>query len=107
MQRPYRAAVMRRSAIVLATALGATTAAAAVDPTAPIDGTTAAGDRVRLYPNGRWEYVEAKKADAQRPVVEAYDRDKSLEQGGILGIGRKIKPGDPDYNRGSLGGKSH
>lgn len=79
----------------------------AAEPTAPIDGTTAAGDRIRLYPNGRWEYVETKKAEAQRPIVEAYDRDRSLEQGGILGIGRKIKPGDPDYNRGSLGGKSH
>ncbi len=98
---------MRRRAIVLVAALAAaTTTAVAADPAAPIDGTTAAGDRIRLYPNGRWEYVEAKKAEEQRPVVEAYDREKSLEQGGILGIGRKIKPGDPDYNRGSLGGKS-
>ena len=96
---------MRRSAIVLVAALGAQ-AAAAAETTAPLDGTTATGDRIRLYPNGRWEYVETKKAEAQRPIVEAYDREKSLEQGGILGIGRKIKPGDPDYNRGSLGGKS-
>ncbi len=101
---------MRSSAFVLAAALGAQ-AATAADTVPPIDGTTAAGDRIRLYPNGRWEYVETKKAEAQRPVVEAYEseqsRAKSLEQGGILGIGRTIKPGDPDYNRGSLGGKSH
>ena len=94
---------MIRTAFGLLVALGS---AAAADPAAPLDGTTAAGDRIRLYPNGRWEYVETKKAEAQRPVVDAYDREKSLEQGGILGIGRKIKPGDPDYNRGSLGGKS-
>ena len=30
-----------------------------------------------------------------------------VAQGGIFGVGRKVKPGDPDYNRGSLGGKSH
>ncbi len=81
-------------------------ASAAPDPSTPIEATTAEGERVRLHPNGRWEYVDARKAEAQRPVVDAYEKEKSLEQGGILGIGRKIKPGDPDYNRGSLGGKS-
>ena len=80
--------------------------AAADDPGAPMAGTTASGDRIRLYPTGRWEYVDAKKAEAQRPAVEAYEKERSLEQGGLLGIGRKVKPGDPDYNRGSLGGKS-
>ena len=75
------------------------------DP-APLQATTATGDRILLYPNGRWEYVDAKKAEAQRPAVEAYEKERSLEQGGLLGIGRKVKPGDPDYNRGSMGGKS-
>ncbi len=79
----------------------------AVDPSpTTLDGTTANGDRIRLYPNGRWEYVETAKADAQRPAIDAYEKERSLEQGGLLGIGRKVKPGDPDYNRGSLGGKS-
>lgn len=90
------------SIVLLATAVAG--AAYAADP--PIDGTTAQGDRIRLFPNGRWEYVEPKKAEAQRPAVEAYEKERSLEQGGIMGIGRKVKPGDPDYNRGSLGGKS-
>ena len=95
---------MRRLAPVLL--LAVVGAAGAADPAAPVDGTTANGDRVRLYPNGRWEYVDVAKADAQRPVTEAYDRDRSLEQGGVLGFGRKVKPGDPDYNRGSLSGKT-
>ncbi len=74
--------------------------------TVPMEATTAQGERVRLYPNGRWEYIDAKKAEAQRPVVDAYEKEKSLEQGGLLGVGRKVRPGDPDYNRGSLSGKS-
>ncbi len=98
---------MRRLLWLSIAAIVSSSAASAADPGTAIDGTTAGGDRVRLYPNGRWEYVEPKKAEAQRPAVEAYDKEKSLEQGGILGFGRKIKPGDPDYNRGSLGGKSH
>ena len=81
-------------------------AMAAADPGVPIDGTTARGDRIRLYPNGRWEYVEATKSAAQQPVIDAYDKEKAREQGGIFGFGRKIQPGDSDYNRGSLGGKS-
>ena len=80
-------------------------AIAAPDAGTPIEATTTQGDRVRLFSTGQWEYVDANKAEAQRPAVEAYEREKSLEQGGILGFGRKIKPGDPDYNRGSLGGK--
>ena len=71
-----------------------------------ISATTAEGEQVRLYMNGRWEYVDAKKAEAQRPAVEAWEKERSLDQGGILGIGRRVKPGDADYNRGSLGGKS-
>ena len=95
---------MRRGLVAVLATVALSSAFAADAP--PLEGTTSSGDRVRLYPNGRWEYVEAKKAEAARPAVEAYDKEKSLEQGGILGVGRKIKPGDPDYNRGSLGGKS-
>ena len=95
----------RRGSIALVLAL-ATMGAVAAEVGEPLDGTTAQGDRIRLYPNGRWEYVDAKKAEEQRPAVEAYEKERSLEQGGLLGIGRKVKPGDPDYNRGSMGGKS-
>ena len=75
----------------------------------PLEATTVQGERVRLFENGRWEYVDAKKAEAQKPIVAAYDKQhddaKASEQGGLFGVGRKIKPGDKDYNRGSLGGK--
>lgn len=95
-----------RHRLILAAALVASTASSAADP---LDAVTAGGDRVRLFPNGRWEYVDPKKAEAQRPVVQAYDQqhdaEKAAEQGGLFGFGRKVKPGDPDYNRGSLGGK--
>ena len=95
---------MRR--VLFALSAGLLSCAALAADESPLDGTTAKGDRIRLYPGGRWEYVDAKKAEAARPAIEAHDKEKSLEQGGILGVGRKIKPGDPDYNRGSLGGKS-
>ncbi len=95
-----------RAAVVLLATCGALAHAADAPP---IDATTAGGDRVRLFPNGRWEFVDAAKAAAQKPVVQAYDRQHdeavAAEQGGLFGIGRKIKPGDPDYNRGSLSGK--
>lgn len=94
---------MIRGCIVALAFIGAAHAAA------PIEATTAQGERVRLHENGRWEYVDPKKADAQKPIVAAYDREhddaKASEQGGLFGFGRKVKPGDKDYNRGSLGGK--
>jgi hypothetical protein len=97
-----------RRAILTVVLLCATHVALAADPP-PVEATTGTGDKVRLFPNGRWEYVDVKKAEAQKPVVQAFDKkqddEKSREQGGLFGLGRKIKPGDPDYNRGSLSGK--
>lgn len=67
-----------------------------------IEATTAAGEKVRLLPDGRWEYVDQKKAEPQRKArAEEIERERSA-QGGWFGIGRKIYPGDPEYNRGSL-----
>jgi hypothetical protein len=67
-----------------------------------IQATTASGEKVRLLANGRWEYVDAKKAEPQRKAAaEELERERSA-QGGWFGIGRKVYPGDPDYNRGSL-----
>ena len=67
-----------------------------------IEATTANGEKVRLLPNGRWEYVEAAKAEPQRKAREAEEERERSAQGGWLGFGRKVYPGDKDYNRGSL-----
>lgn len=74
-----------------------------------LDAVTSNGDKVRLFPNGRWEYVDAKKAEEVRPQVQAYEEQKAREQakgqGGLFGVGRRIQESDKDYNRGSLNPK--
>ena len=74
-----------------------------------LDAVTSDGDKVRLLPNGRWEYVDTKKAEEVRPQVQAYEEQKAREQakgqGGLFGVGRRIQEGDKDYNRGSLNPK--
>jgi hypothetical protein len=70
-----------------------------------VEGTTAAGDKVLLHPNGRWEYVDQKKAEQARTVARQYPENQGCppgSQGGAFGVGRCIPPGDKDYNRGSL-----
>ena len=77
-------------------------AANALAEDAAIEATTASGEKVRLLPNGRWEYVDPKKAEPQRKAAaEELERERSA-QGGWFGLGRKVYPGDPDYNRGTL-----
>lgn len=74
----------------------------------PVEATTAAGEKVRLYPNGRWEYADAQKAAAAQAVAAQYPENKTRPieaQGGWLGFGRTVMPGDKDYNRGSLNPK--
>jgi hypothetical protein len=71
----------------------------------PVEATTAAGEKVFLLPNGRWEYADQKKAETQRKSVQAEEKRKASAQGGVLGIGRRIEEGDRDYNRGSLNPK--
>jgi hypothetical protein len=67
-----------------------------------IEATTAAGEKVRLLANGRWEYADAKKAEPQRKAAaEELERERTA-QGGWFGFGRKVYEGDKDYNRGSL-----
>lgn len=71
----------------------------------PVEATTAAGDKVLLHPNGRWEYVDRKKAEQARAVSRQYPENQGCppgSQGGLFGVGRCIQPGDKDYNRGSL-----
>ncbi len=99
---------MRRLAFVLSLA-----ASSAFAQPAPIDATTAGGDKVRLFPDGRWEYVDPKKqAEMPKPPAAAPAAAAAGSQacppgsqGALFGIGRCIPPGDPQYNRGSLGKK--
>ncbi len=70
-----------------------------------LEATTAAGDKVRLLPNGRWEFVDVQKAEAAKAVAQRYPENQGCppgSQGGIMGVGRCISPGDKDYNRGTL-----
>ncbi len=70
-----------------------------------IEATTASGEKVRLHPNGRWEYVDTQKAVAAKAVADQYPENKLRPmdaQGCLFGIGRCIMPGDKDYNRGTL-----
>ena len=80
--------------------------AVAAEPTgAPVEATTANGDRVLLHSNGRWEYVNPQKAAAARKVAEQFPENQGCppgSQGSFFGFGRCIPPGDKDYNRGSL-----
>ena len=76
-----------------------------------------AGEKVRLLPDGRWEWVEPQKAAAQRSerAAEAkrqddvrqaeLRRERGAQGGGQLGFGRTVYEGDRDYNRGSLNPK--
>lgn len=77
-------------------------------PDAPgmVEATTAAGEKVLLHPNGRWEFVNTAKAAEARKVADTYPENHTRPvdaQGCLFGLGRCIMPGDKDYNRGSLG----
>ena len=70
-----------------------------------LEATTASGEKVRLLPNGRWEFVDAQKAAAAKVVADQYPENKLRPmdaQGCLFGVGRCIMPGDKDYNRGTL-----
>lgn len=75
----------------------------------PLEAQTADGQKVRLFPNGRWEYVDAAKAASAQQLAAQYPENKTRPldaQGGVFGsVGRVIMPGDKDYNRGSLNPK--
>jgi hypothetical protein len=71
----------------------------------PIEAVTASGERVRLFGNGRWEYLDERKAEVQRQAASAEIARERSSQGGFFGIGRRIQEGDKDYNRGTLNPK--
>ncbi|WP_240032041.1 hypothetical protein [Pseudomethylobacillus aquaticus] len=73
-----------------------------------IEAVTAQGDKVILQPNGRWKFVDTGKAAEADQVAKQYVENQGCPngtQGGFLGFGRCIAPGDKDFNRGSMGGK--
>lgn len=82
--------------------------AAELDRT-PLEAVTADGQQVRLFPNGRWEYLDQVKAAEAQRIAADYPENKTrpVESQGIVigGIGRYVMPGDKDYNRGSLNPK--
>jgi len=99
-----------KTALVLMLALAAGQGFAAELDRTPIEAATVDGQKVRLFPNGRWEFVDAAKAAGAQKVAAEYPENKTRPaeaQGGVFGIGRTIMPGDKDYNRGSLNPKLH
>lgn len=80
----------------------------AEEATEDIQATTPKGDRVILHANGRWEFVDQKKAAEAEKIAKQFPENQGCPpgtQGGFLGFGRCIPIGDKDFNRGSLGGK--
>ena len=74
----------------------------------PVAATTVNGEAVRLYPNGRWEYVDTARAAAASKAAALYPENHTrpeTAQGGVFGVGRLLMPGDKDYNRGSMNPK--
>ena len=94
-------------ALILLLAAGSTLAAD-LDRT-PLEAVTVDGQKVRLFPNGRWEFTDAAKAAEAQQLAAQYPENKTRPieaQGGLFGgFGRTIMPGDKDYNRGSLNPK--
>lgn len=97
-----------RAILALFLALAAGQVLAAELDRTPLEALTVDGQKVRLFPNGRWEYVDAAKAEEARKLAAEYPENKvrPIEaQGGVFGVGRVLMPGDKDYNRGSLNPK--
>lgn len=98
-----------RVLLALMLALAVSSGLAAELDRTPLEAQTADGQKVRLFPNGRWEYVDTAKATAAKQVSEQYSENKTRpidSQGAVFGsVGRVVMPGDKDYNRGSLNPK--
>jgi hypothetical protein len=98
-------------------ALGLLACGAAFAQGQVVEAVTSSGEKVRLLPDGRWEWVDAQKAAVQRTAREAeakrqeevrqaeIKRERNAQGGGLIGLGRTIYEGDKDYNRGTLNPK--
>ena len=99
---------MRVALIAVLLALATAGATAAELDRTPVEALTVNGEKVRLFPNGRWEYADAAKAAAAQQTAAQYPENQTRPegaQGGLFGVGRTVMPGDKDYNRGSLNPK--
>lgn len=100
---------MKIALIAVGLALALATAAHAAEPEPTVlDAVTVDGEKVRLFPNGRWEYLDAAKAASARQLAAQYPENRTrpeAAQGGVFGVGKVLMPGDKDYNRGSLNPK--
>lgn len=104
---------MKRTFLVAGLFAGmfASASAVAENPApAPLEAVTISGEKVRLHPNGRWEFVDPVKAAAASKLAAQFPENKLRPvdaQGSLFGsFGRTIMPGEPDYNRGSLNPKT-
>src|SRR5690348_11961286 len=73
-----------------------------------INAVTDQGEKVMLHPNGRWEFVDSKKAAQAAEVAKQFPENQGCPagtQGGLFGFGRCVPIGDKDFNRGSASGK--
>jgi hypothetical protein len=96
---------VRGPALMLLLALAPLAALAQQAPGDAIEAMTREGEKVYLLRDGRWEYADPKKAEPQREQRRAEDERERAGQGGVFGVGRRIQPGDREYNRGSLNPK--
>src|SRR5262245_52133235 len=103
---------------IVAAAIGAAAALpiAMAQAPAPTEATTGTGEKILIYPDGRWEYADPAKRAANppsaAPPVPTPAPGTATVAGacppgsqGLFSLGRCIPPGDKDYNRGSLSGK--
>lgn len=73
-----------------------------------LHATTADGEAVILYPNGRWQYVDPQKAEEATKSFAMFPDFGGCPpgwRGGLLGMGRCVPPDDENYHRGSRIGK--
>ena len=103
---------------IVATAIAAAAALpmAVAQAPAPTEATTGTGEKILIYPDGRWEYADPAKRTANPPSAAPPTPTPAAGTAtvagacppgsqGLFSLGRCIPPGDKDYNRGSLSGK--
>lgn len=96
---------MKKILAVAAVFIGVSQAQADTLDRTPIEASTAKGEKVLLYPTGKWEFADAAKAAEAKKLADQYPENKVRPvdaQGGWIPGSKTLMPGDKDYNRGSL-----